>query len=307
MNRYFSIIPNLTRSISNKTDPYKNSFIKLNPKSQYTDKVKACILGWSGVTIDPFVIATNKAIINTFKKNEVTINMKEVRDSTDLKKDLHIKKILNNLEIRERWEQVKIVPPTYIDVQKLCKQITSMQITYLPKYSKLLPNLIEIINELKKKDIKIGTTTEFTNCIVEVILKETKNQGYEPDSNITKDQIQNNIGCKPTPFMIYQNLIQMGINPIQSVVKVDSTISGIAEGINAGCWSVGVYGWSNYMNIDTIDQWNNMSTKERDKRIEKSKDIMINESNAHYVIKDLSYLPDVIDDINCRLRDGDKP
>jgi phosphonoacetaldehyde hydrolase len=39
----------------------------------------------------------------------------------------------------------------------------------------------------------------------------------------------------------------MGIYPINAVVKVDNTVPGILEGINAGCWTVGVYKWSNYI------------------------------------------------------------
>ena len=36
----------------------------------------------------------------------------------------------------------------------------------------------------------------------------------------------------------------LGTWPPKSVIKVDDTISGIEEGINAGCWTVGVYKYS---------------------------------------------------------------
>lgn len=45
----------------------------------------------------------------------------------------------------------------------------------------------------------------------------------------------------------------LNVWPIQSVVKVDDTVSGVGEGLNAGCWSVGLYGYSNYTDIDSLE------------------------------------------------------
>ena len=45
---------------------------------------------------------------------------------------------------------------------------------------------------------------------------------------------------RPTPAMIYQNMVNMDVYPAQAVVKVDDTTSGIVAGLNAGCWTVGI-------------------------------------------------------------------
>ena len=45
---------------------------------------------------------------------------------------------------------------------------------------------------------------------------------------------------RPTPSMIYLNMVNMDVYPAQAVVKVDDTTSGITAGLNAGCWTVGV-------------------------------------------------------------------
>ena len=39
-----------------------------------------------------------------------------------------------------------------------------------------------------------------------------------------------------------------------SILKVDDTISGIEEGLEAGCWTVGVSKYSNYMKF-SIQNW----------------------------------------------------
>jgi phosphonoacetaldehyde hydrolase len=44
---------------------------------------------------------------------------------------------------------------------------------------------------------------------------------------------------RPYPEMLWKNLIQLDVSDIKTVVKVDDTVVGIDEGLNAGCWTVG--------------------------------------------------------------------
>ena len=142
--------------------------------------------------------------------------------------------------------------------------------------------------------------------MVDILLRDAKKQGYEPDSSVAGDQVPGDLGARPKPFMIYQNLLNLGVWPIESVVKVDDTVTGVGEGLNAGCWSVGAYAYSNYTDVDTIEQWNTMNVNEKRKRQDKSKDILLN-CGAHYVIESIIDLPMVIDDINQRLAKGETP
>jgi len=142
--------------------------------------------------------------------------------------------------------------------------------------------------------------------MVDVLLLAAKRQGYEPDSSVAGDQVPNNMGFRPAPFMIYQNLCNLGIFPIESVVKVDDTVSGVGEGLNAGCWSVGVAEHSNYTDVDSLPEWEKMTQTEKQKRVQASRD-KLNQSGAHYVIDSIVDLPYVVQDINERLSHGEKP
>ena len=93
---------------------------------------------------------------------------------------------------------------------------------------------------------------------------------------------------------------------IQSVVKIDDTTSGIGEAMNAGCWGVGVARYSNYMDVDTAEQGANLSDDEVSWRIEKTREIL-RHAGAHYVIDSLVDIEPVIEDINRRLANGEKP
>ncbi len=113
-------------------------------------------------------------------------------------------------------------------------------------------------------------------------------------------------GARPKPFMVYKNLDMLDVHPIQSVVKVDDTVSGVGEALEAGCWGVGVSRYSNYMDINSLDEADRLPAAEIERRHEKTRDIL-RKAGAHYVIDSVADLPPVIDDINARLARGERP
>jgi phosphonoacetaldehyde hydrolase len=106
--------------------------------------------------------------------------------------------------------------------------------------------------------------------------------------------------------MLYKNLDIMNIESIQSVIKVDDTVSGIGEAINAGCWGVGVTRYSNYMNINSLEEADELSKEEIDMKQGYAKDLLY-KAGAHYVIETIADIEAVIDDINKRLSRGEGP
>lgn len=276
-------------------------------QTPYMGKVKAVILDWSGTTADAFVIAPAVVFVEVFKQFGVPISMAEARKPMGLRKDLHIGEILQDRRVKTKWINVKGKEPCQQDVDEMFEQFVSMQVECLPKYTKLLPGITETVRSLQQKEIKIGSTTGFTKVMVDVLLKDAAAQGYIPCTSVAGDEVPNNMGFRPAPFMVYQNLLNLGVYPIQSVVKVDDTVSGVMEGVNAGCWAIGVANWSNYMNIDSMEQWENMSSEQKEQRINESKNKLIKESNAHYIIDDLTILPKVIEDIENRMSKGERP
>jgi phosphonoacetaldehyde hydrolase len=107
--------------------------------------------------------------------------------------------------------------------------------------------------------------------------------------------------------MVYNNLVEMGIWPIESVVKVDDTVKGCQEAVNAGCWGVAVSDYSSHMNIDSLEAYEEMSEKEQEACKQMSIKKLMEESGAHYIIDTIVELPEVIKDINERLACGEKP
>jgi len=263
----------------------------------YTGKVRACILDWSGTICDKYVIAPAIVFQKIFADYGVEVTMDEVRKPMGLRKDLHIKDmLLNNKNIYTRWTKIHNKDPTEEDVQKMFKDFVPMQLDCLAEYSEILPNVKETIDILRNEhNIKIGLTTGFTRDMVNVLEKNVNSQGVFLDSTVAGDDVLN--GYRPAPHMVYKNLDILDISPINSVVKVDDTIGGIGEGLNAGCWTVGVSKYSNYMNIDNIEHSEQLSDSELEQRYKISKETL-EKSGAHYVIDSIADLPEIIKEIN---------
>ena len=270
----------------------------------YRGGIKALVLDWSGTLADAYVIAPAVVFVEVFAKQGVEISMLEARGPMGLRKDLHIKKLTEDPVIAERWKQVKGAYPTQKDVDAMFADFVPAQLACLKKYTALLPGVKDVMLRLQARGIKIGASTGFIRSMVDVLLKDCIAQGFTPDATVAGDEVVH--GARPAPHMVYRNLDLMGIDPIQSVIKVDDTASGVGEALNAGCWGVGVVRYSNYMNINSLEEAEQLDDAEIARRMDHTRDILL-KTGAHYVIDSLADIEPVIEDINARLARGERP
>ena len=273
-------------------------------EKRYKGKVQAVILDWSGTTADAYVVAPAVVFVEVFKRQKVEISMVEARGPMGLRKDLHIKALTEVDEIKERWKKIHGKYPEQSDVDRMFADFVPLQLDCLRKYTTLLPGVAEVTQRLQKQGIKIGSTTGFVRSMVDILEEDSAKQGYKPDASVAGDEVTN--GARPSPHMVYKNLDMLNITPIQSVVKVDDTTSGVGEAVNAGCWGIGVTRYSNYMDVDTPEDGKKLSEDEIKKRVAKTKDIL-EKAGAHYILESIADIEPVIEDINKRLARGERP
>ena len=270
----------------------------------YQGRVKGLVLDWSGTTADEYVIAPAVVFVDVFKKFNVEISMTEAREPMGLRKDLHILELTKLPKIRERWNKAHGRYPDQGDVDRMFADFVPMQLDCLRKYTTLLPHVADVTQKFQKEGIKIGSSTGFVRSMVDILEEDAKKQGYTPDASVAGDEVVN--GARPKPFMVYRNLDLMNVHPIQSVVKVDDTVSGIGEALEAGCWGVGIARYSNYMDMDTLEEAQSLPKDEIQRRLVKTRDIL-QKAGAHYVINTFDELPEVVEEINLRLSKGERP
>ncbi len=271
---------------------------------QYRGKVQAVILDWSGTLADAYVIAPAVVFVEVFEKQGVPITMEEARGPMGLRKDLHIKALTEDPAIRARWEEAKGRAPDQSDVDAMFADFVPAQLDCLKKYTTLLPGIREAMTGLQAQGIKLGASTGFTRAMVDILNADAIRQGLTLDATVAGDEVIH--GARPAPHMVYRNMDLLGISEIRSVVKCDDTVSGVGEALNAGCWGVGLVRYSNYMNINSLEEAERLPEAEIARRMAHTRRLL-EQSGAHYVIDSLVELPAVIEDINARLARGEKP
>ncbi len=266
------------------------------------------MLDCSGTTMDRYVDAPAIVFVEVFKKYGLEITMPEARAPMGLRKDLHIRAITEIESVRGRFVTKFGRAPTQSDVDAMFADFVPTQLALLRQgsYHDLLPGVAEVVKNMQQQGIKLGVTTGFTRDMLDLLLAGAAAQGFVPETSCAGDEVEM---PRPTAYMVIKNLERMGVynlqNAMRRTVKVDDTVSGAGEGAPL-CWRVGVSKWSNYV-ADSWEAVKKMSLTELAEKEKASKEKIVTESGAHYVIDDLRDLPAVIVDINQRLAAGENP
>lgn len=141
------------------------------------------------------------------------------------------------------------------------------------------------------KGIKIGSTTGYTDSMMEIVVPKAKEVGYEPDAWFSPDAV-GNMG-RPYPFMVFQNMEVLKVGKVQQVIKVGDTVSDILEGKHAGVISVGVVEGSSEMGL-TQEEYESLSSEEKHAKSDKVKKIFL-DAGADFAIQDMRGLVTLID------------
>jgi phosphonoacetaldehyde hydrolase len=269
----------------------------------YKGPVKLVIFDWAGTTLDYGCYAPAVVFVEVFKRRGVEITMEQARRPMGLKKLDHIRAISQQDEVAALWKKVHGKACTEADVQDMFeKDFVPLQVACIADYSKLIPGTVETVNELKDRGIKIGSTSGYFTEAMEINFREAKKQGYVPDVNACASDVP---AGRPEPWMVLSNMQQARVFPPEAVVKIDDTKPGIAEGLNAGTWTIGLAKTGNEVGLSE-KELAALSADEVKRRVARAADGLA-KSGAHYVVESVADVPPVINEIEQRLKMGDRP
>lgn len=271
-------------------------------KRSYTGAIKTVIFDWAGTTVDFGCMAPAQVFAEIFEHKGIKVTQAEAREPMGLQKRDHIAAIAAMPSIANQWMQKYNREINDADIDEMFHNFVPLQQRVVKNHANVIEGVKEVIEDLRDAGVKIGSTTGYTSAIMEVVTPIAKEQGYEPDYLVTGDWKP---AGRPAPWMLFENLRQLGVYPLESVVKVGDTLPDIEEGLNAGVWSIGVVDSSNEIGM-TFEAWNELDEDEKEKlRIPVRQKFQ--KAGAHYVIDSLDELIEVIDDIEWELSNGNKP
>ena len=173
----------------------------------YRGPIEAVLLDWAGTTMDFGCIAPAVVFVEVFKRRGVPIDMAEARAPMGAHKRVHIQRITELDSVRTRWQARHGRLPNEADVKRMFKEFVPLQLKCLSDYSELIPGTLEAVAELRRRGIKIGSTTGYMTEMMKINLKDAARQGYKPDVTVCASEVP---AGRPYPYMCLQNVINLG-------------------------------------------------------------------------------------------------
>ena len=256
-------------------------------------RINAVVFDWAGTVVDYGSLAPVKAFKEAYRKKGIHLADEEIRKPMGLSKREHIRKLFDIPDVSSHWVELYNRKPNEEDVNVLYDEFESTLFKILPNYSEPIPGAVQVVEDLRRMGIKIGSTTGYTTHMIRTVAETARSFGYEPDTVVTPDNFP---GGRPYPWMCYQNAIDLQVYPMKSMVKVGDTVTDIEEGINAGMWTVGVIKGSNELGLSRqkVEEMESTQLEKKMKTVEEK----FYEAGADFVIGEISELVGIIKEIN---------
>jgi len=268
----------------------------------YRGPLKAVILDWAGTTLDYGCFAPAVVFVEVFKRHGVAITTEQAREPMGAHKKVHIRMISEIEAVRSLWQDVHGGPPDEDDVEQMFRDFVPLQLDCLANYADLIPGTLEAVAEFRRRGLKIGSTTGYTTEMMEVLQEEARKRGYVPDSSVCAAEVP---AGRPHPWMCLQNAINLQLYPMEAFVKVGDTLPDIAEGLNAGMWTIGLAKTGNELGL-TEQEIAALEPQVLRGKLDRARQ-RFRQAGAHYVVDAIAEVSPVLDEINARLAHGERP
>lgn len=240
--------------------------------------VRAVIFDWAGTVVDHGSRAPVIAFTELFRREGISLNETEARGPMGTPKKDHIRSLLNLPSIAEQWRKLHLTDPAPADVDQLYEKFIPLQTEIIGQHMDVIPGTAEVLAALRERGIRIGSTTGYSRAMMRDLIPAAARGGFDPDCVVCADEVSQG---RPAPWMALHAAMQLGAYPVFACVKVGDTVADVAEGRNAGMWTVAV----------------TETGGESDARLKAAR--------ANYVIGSVAALMPTIDAISWRLLNGE--
>lgn len=261
--------------------------------------IEAVILDWGGTAVDFGSLAPVAALQQTFEAGGVQITAAEARAQMGVLKKDQIRFICQGDRVRTAWIDRHGQPPSEHDVERLFSNFLPKQLEILAEFSAPIPSVCETIDSWKSAD---GSTTGYTRALLDLVMSVAARLGYSPDASVTPDEAG---AGRPKPFMCYRNAMVLEVFPLWRCVKIGDTPVDIAEGINAGMWTIGITATGNEVGLSKSG-WEALPATGRTAR-EQCAARRLTDAGANYTAESLADCTELLADIERRIAPGEKP
>ena len=272
------------------------------PASPYTGPVQAVVLDWAGTAVDYGCMGPADVFVRVFDAFGIRVTTAEARQFMGLEKKTHIRRMCRLPEVSGQWQAKYGHPPDEADVASLYARTEPMMVAAIADHAEPIGGLLSFVDAMRARNIKIGSCTGYTAPMMAKLVPEAAKMGYAPDCTVCSSDVP---AGRPFPWMCYQNAIELQVYPFEAMVKIGDTLSDIAEGRNAGMWTIGLTRSGNELGLPE-DEAEALPAEELKRRLT-AIETRFREAGAHYVVHGIWDCLNVIDDIGRRLENSEHP
>lgn len=195
------------------------------------------VFDWAGTMVDFGSRAPVLALIEAFAAQGLAVTEAEARRDMGRAKADHVRALLAEPRIGQAWREARDTAPDEAAVEQVMAALQAPMVRLAAETATLIPGAAETVATLRGEGVRIASCTGYTRDMMQAILGPAAKQGYAPELVVCAHETPQG---RPSPLMLYKACADLGVWPLSRVVKVDDAEAGIAEGRNAGCFTVGV-------------------------------------------------------------------
>lgn len=264
--------------------------------------LRAVILDMAGTIVDYGSCAPAGVFIEVFKRHSISLSMAQARGPMGAHKRDHIAAIAALPDVAEAWRAAHGRDPAESDIEAMYQELIPLQLAALPAYSTLIPGTLQAAAEFRRRGLGVATTTGYNREMMDVVLREMRRQGFEPEAAVCVDDAP---AGRPEPWMALEAAKRLRAYPPAACVKVGDTIPDVLEGLNAGMWTVALTRTGNELGLTQAES-DALPPGELQARLERAT-TRLRSGGAHFVVESIANVPLVLDEITARLDSGGKP
>jgi len=261
------------------------------------------VFALAGTTVDCGCFSPVVPFVEALAAHGVSVSADEARGPMGLSKRDHLAALLADPAIGGRWQAAHGRPASAGDVDAVYEAFVPLQVTAAADPSELVPGAVDLLAALRARGVRVATTTGYFRAAAEVVWQAMAAQGFIADLHSCPEDVGGQ--GRPAPWMIYRAMQQVGCYPPSRVVKVGDTLPDIAEGLAAGCWSLGVTRTGSDVGC-TPAEFAALPAGEQRRRLTAA-EAKLRDAGAHGVLDTVVDLPDWLDTIEGWLAAGRRP
>jgi len=263
--------------------------------------IKALIFDWAGTTVDHGSLAPVLTLERVLADAGVKVPRAVIRRDMGLAKFDHITNLLHEPETISAWKDAHGASPPEQAAAELYAAFMPLQMECLLTYSHVLSGVPEAVAKFEGMGSRIGSTTGYTRAMLDALVTAAAKEGYVPEIAMSPEDVG---AGRPSPAMCLEICRRFEVKPWECI-KLGDTASDIAEGRNAGMWTIGIARTGNMVGLSKLD-WEALAQEDQRGLLNRAAAELMREG-AHAVAESVADCLPQVEEILMRSIRGERP